>query len=81
MAESFKIDLESLTLNEIIALEELTGIGLTGIGDSLTSGKPVGTLLRAIALVVKRRENPDFTLEQAGELTVDFSPDPTTAAS
>lgn len=83
MAETFLLDLDSLTLNEIIALEELTGEAMPSIGELLTSGKPVGKTLRAIAYIVKRRENPEFTLEQAGDLVIDASvvPDPTKAAS
>ncbi len=72
-----QVDLDSLRIREIEELEELTGCS---IGDVLGDGKPRGKALRALGFIVKKRENPDFTWEDAGELIVMLTaPDPTTA--
>lgn len=76
------IDLNDLRIREIEEIEEIAGVPFD---DLFASGKPRGKSLRAIGYVVKRRENPDFTLEQAGELIIKLSddegtPDPTSAS-
>jgi hypothetical protein len=80
--ETFKIDINSLRIREIEDIEEITGVSLA---ESFSgTGKPMGKVLRALGYVVKRRENPDFTLEQAGELVIslaDGEVDPTVAAT
>lgn len=76
----FEVDLESLKVREIEEIEEITGLPLS---EMLGSGKPLGKSLRAIAYVVRKRTDPSFTLEQAGELTIKLetaSVDPTPAA-
>lgn len=76
--EELSIDLESLRVSEIETIEEL----IDGpIDKAFDDDKPRGKVLRAIGYVVKRRTNPDFTLEDAGNLVVKLGePDPTTAA-
>jgi hypothetical protein len=72
------INIESLTVADIETIEDIVG---ESIDTAFAEGKPRGKLLRAIGFVVKRRENPEFTIEDAGNLVVKLSDsDPTTAA-
>tara|TARA_B100000029_G_C17553738_1_gene951008 strand:- start:1185 stop:1460 length:276 start_codon:yes stop_codon:yes gene_type:complete len=62
-----EVDVETLKIREIEELEEISGMSV----DSLDSDDaPKGKLLRALAYIYKKRENPDFTLEDAGELVI-----------
>ncbi len=71
------INIESLTVAEIETIEEIVG---ESVDTAFGEGKPRGKLLRAIGYVVKKRENPEFTIEDAGNLVVKLSDsDPTTA--
>lgn len=74
------IDLNHLTVAEIEEIEERTGLPFDQFGES---GKPKGKLLRGIAFVLRRREDPSFTWEEAGNLKVVLGaePVPTTAVS
>lgn len=79
MSDELSIELESLTVGEIEEIEEITGYPIDKVFDG---DRPRGKVLRAIGFVVKRRENPDFTLEDAGRLVVRLAePDPTTAVA
>ena len=78
MSEELSIELDSLTVAEIETIEEIIE---APVDEAFAAGKPRGKTLRAIGFVMKRRENPDFTLEDAGNLVVKLSePDPTSAA-
>lgn len=78
MSEELSIELDALTVAEIEVIEEIVG---APIDEAFGVGKPRGKALRALGFVVKKRENPDFTLEDAGNLVVKLAePDPTTAA-
>ena len=56
------VDVSELTIGEIVEIEERTGLPLDALGQA---DKPKGKILAAIAYVVKRRDNPDFTWEDA----------------
>ena len=76
-AELFNIDINSLTIAEVVEIEDRTGMPLDALGQA---DKPKGRMLQALAYISKRRENPDFTWEMAGELKIstDSTPaDPT----
>lgn len=60
-----KFDFESLTLNEVEQIELITG---TSIDQIMDDGQPRGKALKAIIYIVKKRTDPNFTLEQAGEI-------------
>lgn len=81
MSDDFlEIDLANLRIREI---EEIEAIAEAPFDELFSGGKPKGKALRAIGYVVKRRENPDFSIEDAGDLIVkltDPEPDPTAAA-
>ncbi|NBR65359.1 MAG: hypothetical protein EBS85_03830 [Micrococcales bacterium] len=60
-------DFESLTLNEVEQIELITG---SSIDQLMDDGQPKGKALKAIIFIVKKRSNPNFTLEQAGEVSM-----------
>ncbi len=75
--EHFNIDINDLTIGEIVEIEERTGLPLDALGQA---DKPKGKMLQALAYISKRRDNPEFTWEMAGELKIstDSTPvDPT----
>jgi hypothetical protein len=71
------IDINDLTIAEVVEIEDLTGMPLDALGQA---DKPKGRMLQALAFISKRRDNPDFTFEDAGALkitTTSSKPDPT----
>ncbi len=75
--EHFSIDINDLTIGEVVEIEDLTGLPLDALGQA---DKPKGRMLQALAFISKRREDPEFTWEMAGELKIstDATPaDPT----
>lgn len=74
------IDLDHLTVGEVEQIEELTGQAFDTLAEP---GKPKGKMLRALAFVIRRRTDADFTWEAAGNLKVVLNDEtvPTTAAS
>ena len=76
-SEHFNIDINDLTIAEVVEIEDRTGLPLDALGQA---DKPKGRMLQALAYISKRRDNPDFTWEMAGELKIstDATPaDPT----
>ncbi len=75
------VDIEHLTVSEIEEIEERAGLPFDALGNP---NQPKGKLMRALGFIVRRREDPSFTWEQAGELRVVLSGDeavpPTDAA-
>ena len=68
----FNIDINDLTIAEVVEIEERTGLPLDALGQS---DKPKGKMLQALAYIVKRREDPDFTWEMAGALKISATTD------
>jgi hypothetical protein len=60
-------DFESLTLNEVEQIELITG---NSIDQLLDAGNAKGKAMKAIIFIMKKRENPEFTLEQAGQISM-----------
>jgi hypothetical protein len=60
-----KFDFESLTLEEVEQIELIAG---TSIDQLMEVGSPKGKALKAIIFVIKKRTDPNFTLEQAGKI-------------
>ena len=60
-----KFDFESLTLDEVEQIELIAG---TSIDSLMDAGSPKGKALKAIIYVIKKRTDPNFTLEQAGKI-------------
>lgn len=76
-----ELNLNSLTIDEIEVIEDITG---TSIDSILAPGAKRGKTLKALAYVARRRDDPSFTLEQAGALRFKLEadpPDPTSAAA
>ena len=68
--ETLDVDISDLTFAEVVEIEERTGMPLDALGQD---DKPKGKMLHALAYVVRRRENPDFTWEEAGALKITTS--------
>ena len=64
-SDHFNIDINDLTIGEIVEIEERTGLPLDALGQA---DKPKGRMLQALAYISKRRDDPEFTWEMAGEL-------------
>lgn len=76
------LKLDSLTIGEICAIEDITGQPL----DSLNKpGAKRGPMLKAMAYVVMKRKNPNFSIDDADALQINFKgkakPDPTEASA
>jgi hypothetical protein len=65
MTEQAKFDFESLTLTEVETIELITG---SSIDQLMDAGQPKGKALKAIIFVIKKRKDPNYTLEQAGSI-------------
>jgi hypothetical protein len=62
-----EFDFESLTLEEVELIENLTN---TGIDEAFGSGKPKGKALAAFIWVVKKRDNPNYKMEDAKKVSL-----------
>lgn len=60
-------DFDDLTIEEVEQIEEITGVSIDAIQEK---GSAKGKTLRAIVFVVKRRTDPEFTIDAAGRLPV-----------
>lgn len=60
-------DFETLTLNEVEQIELITG---SSIDQLMDAGSPKGKALKAIIYIIRKRTEPDFTLEQAGSISM-----------
>ncbi|WP_367140437.1 MULTISPECIES: hypothetical protein [Streptomyces] len=79
LGELLSMDLNRLSIDEIDIIEEITDAPLD---DLRKPGQRRGPMLRAMAVVVKRRTDPNFSIEDAGRLSLEFkqgkaTPDPT----
>lgn len=68
MAEelSIELDIETMTIGEIESLEEITGSSWRNIDWENMPTK----VMRALAFIAGRRQRPDFTIEDAGNVTL-----------
>jgi hypothetical protein len=62
-----KLEFESMTLAEIEQIEVLTGRNIESI---MADGAPRGVALKAIIWTIRRRENANYTLEEAGKVSL-----------
>ena len=60
-----------MTVGELEFVEEKTGRSITA---AFAEDAPKGTALRALAYIVRRRDDPDFTWEQSADLRVRMLP-------
>lgn len=61
------VDLNKLTISEVEMIEDITGEPIDALGKP---GAKKGRMMRAMAYVVMRRDNPDITLDEVGDLTL-----------
>lgn len=61
------MDINTLTLGEVAKIEELSGQPLAALSDDQA---PKGKLMAALAFVIKRRQDPKFTMIQAEALNM-----------
>lgn len=61
------MDINTLTLGEVAKIEELSGQPLAALSDE---SAPKGKLMAALAFVIKRRQDPKFTMIQAEDLNM-----------
>lgn len=62
------LDLEALTLGEVATIEDLSGLPISSVGESV----PMGKMLGALVMVTKRRHGfPGFKFGDALALTMD----------
>ena len=62
-----EFDFESLTLEEVEIIENLTG---ASIDDAFANGKPKGKALKVFIWIMKKRSNPSFTIEEASKYSL-----------
>jgi hypothetical protein len=62
-----KFDFESLTLEEVEVIENLTN---SSIDQAFTDGKPKGKALSAFVWVVLKRDNPNYKMEDAKKISL-----------
>ena len=60
-------DFESLTLEEVELIENLTG---TSIEEAFGNGKPKGKVLKVFIWIMMKRDNPKFTIEEASKFSL-----------
>jgi len=62
-----KFEFESLTLEEVELIENLTN---TSIDEAFSNGKPKGKALSAFVWVVLKRDNPNYKMEDAKKVSL-----------
>lgn len=62
------MNVNDLTISEMEEIEDATGMPF---GDILDPEKPRSGLLKHLAFVLKRKEDPNFTLAQAGQMKME----------
>jgi hypothetical protein len=62
------IDFNSLTLDEVELVENMTQKSIETIMDA---GVPRGRALKALVFILKKRIDPDYTIEQAGKVSLE----------
>jgi hypothetical protein len=60
-------DFESLTLEEVELIENLTN---SSIDEAFGNGKPKGKALSAFVWVILKRSNPNYKMEDAKKITL-----------
>lgn len=75
--DALEVDINSLTLDELDTVEEITGRPFTDLGQRINA-----KALRALAFVTLRRTYPDLTMEEVGALRIALAAqDPTGPAA
>lgn len=68
-------DPKTLSIDEMDLIEEHSGGTVGEVIEAVSTGRFSAKQLRAVGLVIVRRENPEATLEDVGKVTIaDLSP-------
>lgn len=67
MANEIALDLEAMTLGELETIEEVAG---PEAAKAMMTGQMSAKALLAVAYVVRRRDDPAFTIEDARSLKI-----------
>jgi hypothetical protein len=62
------MDIQKLTIGEVAAIEMAANSPISALGDP---NAPKGRLMVALAHVIKKRENPNFSVKDAEAMTMD----------
>jgi hypothetical protein len=62
--------IELLTLDEIETIENILGVS---IDEAFAEGKPKGKAVKVFIWISKKRTDPSYTIEQAGQLSFEES--------
>ncbi|MDX3295135.1 hypothetical protein PV569_15615 [Streptomyces scabiei] len=73
LGDVLSLDIDSLSIDEIEIIEDIIDGPLDQIAKP---GARKAKLLRAMAVVIKRRDDPSFTAEDAGSLRIEFKNKP-----
>ena len=66
---NLSLDFDSLTLDEIELLADISGISIDAIGKRLTGDDaPKAKTMKALAFIAARRDDPSVTLEDIGKI-------------
>lgn len=71
---TFKINLDSLSLNDIEIFEEITGIGIDSVQELMKSDRPKAKVLKTLYWLAARKDDPELTLEKAGDVSLAEDP-------
>ena len=69
-SDELVLDLSDITVDEICAFEDLADVPFD---EAFVAGQKKGPTLRALATIIKRRENPDFSVVAAGKLKISLT--------
>lgn len=61
------MNFETLTLEETETLEQLTGFSIDSLMDA---GNPRGKVLKSFVWIINKRNDPNYTIEQASKVTL-----------
>lgn len=61
------MNFETLTLEETETLEQLTGLSIDTLMDT---GNPRGKVLKSFVWIINRRNNPNYSIEDAAKVTL-----------
>lgn len=64
---TLRFDPNSMKIRDLVDLEDAAGAEAF---QQIMEGKPTAKMIAALVWILKRRENPDFTLEDAYEVEV-----------
>lgn len=73
MSQDVDVDLDAFTLGDIEDFEEASGVTFMQLHSALQNNDYTvlsGKVIKALAWIMKRHEDPDFTLQQARDVSL-----------